>query len=304
MGWLKPKIADAKKLAIDPPRPQEGRHGIAIAVCVKDEARYIEEWVRFHRAVGIRHFYIYDNGSTDETLAILRDLLDADMLTIIPWAGRMKDVATGTTLNGQVIVFAHAILNFGGAYRWMAFIDVDEFLLPKEGRTVEQALEAVGGFPNVSLPWHMFATSGHETPPGGPLVLNYTMRGADPMTDKEDVRNFKCIVDPCEVTEVSVHQFQTREFGDLTANDTGKRFTRRARKSPAFYSNRFLQLNHYYTKSREELMAKLARGWTYDTSPTKYRDKVLSIVKSIEENEVEDREMIDFVERNNIDLGQ
>ncbi|MFT4183446.1 MAG: glycosyltransferase family 92 protein [Rhizobium sp.] len=304
MGWLKPKVADAKKLIIDPPKPQEGRHGIAIAACVKDEASYIEEWVRFHRAVGIRHFYIYDNGSTDNTRAILRDLLDEDALTIIPWAGWMKDAATETRLNGQVIVFAHAILNFGGAYRWMAFIDVDEFLLPKEGQTVEQALAAVGDFPNVSLPWHMFATSGHEKRPDGPLTLNYTMRGTDPMTRKENVSNFKCIVDPCEVTEVSVHQFKTREFDDLTANDAGKRFTRRARKSPDFYSNRFLQLNHYYTKSREELMAKIARGWSYDTSSTKYRDKVLSIVRSIEEDVVEDRAMVDFIERNGIDLGR
>lgn len=304
MGWLKPKVADAKKLIIDPPKPQKGRHGIAIAVCVKDEASYIEEWVRFHRAVGIRHFYIYDNGSTDDTRAILRDLLDEDALTIIPWAGWMKDAATETRLNGQVIVFAHAILNFGGAYRWMAFIDVDEFLLPKEGQTVEQALAAVGDFPNVSLPWHMFATSGHEKRPNGPLTLSYTMRGADPMTRKENVSNFKCIVDPCEVIEVSVHQFKTREFDDLTANDAGKRFTRRARKSPDFYSNRFLQLNHYYTKSREELMAKIARGWSYDTSPTKYRDKVLSMVRSIEEDVVEDRAMVDFIERNGIDLGR
>ncbi len=304
MRWLKPKASDAKKLSIDPPEPRAGRHGIAIAACVKNEARYIEEWVRFHQAVGIRHFYIYDNGSTDETCLLLRSLLSEDALTIIPWAGRMRDAATSAVLNGQVITFAHAILNFGGDYRWMAFIDVDEFLLPKEAATVEQALEVVGDFPNVSLPWHMFATSGHETPPDGPLTLNYTMRGADPMTTKENVSNFKCIVDPCEVTEVSVHQFQTRAYGDLTANDAGKRFTRRARKSPEFYSNQFLQLNHYYTKSRQELMEKLARGWTYDSSATKYRDKVLSIVKSIEEDMMEDRSMIDFIERNRIDLGR
>ena len=304
MRWLKPKGSDAKKLTIDPPEPRAGRHGIAIAACVKNEARYIEEWVRFHQAVGIRHFYIYDNGSTDDTCARLRNLLDEETLTIIPWAGRMQDAATSTVLNGQVIVFAHAILNFGCHYRWMAFIDVDEFLLPKEARTVEQALEAVGDFPNVSLPWHMFATSGHETPPAGPLTLNYTLRGADPMTRKENVSNFKCIVDPCEVTEVSVHQFQTRAYGDLTANDAGKRFTRRERKSPEFCSNQFLQLNHYYTKSRQELMEKLARGWAYDSSATKYRDKVLSIVKSIEEDMVEDRSMIDFIERYHIDLGR
>lgn len=304
MRWLNPKGSDAKKLTIDPPEPRAGRHGVAIAACVKNEAGYIEEWVRFHRAVGIRHFYIYDNGSTDDTCALLRSLLNEDTLTIIPWAGRMRDTATSTILNGQVIVFAHAILNFGCYYRWMAFIDVDEFLLPKQARTVEQALEAVGDFPNVSLPWHMFATSGHEAPPDGPLTLNYTQRGADPMTRKENVSNFKCIVDPCEVTEVSVHQFQTRAYGDLTANDAGQRFTRRARKSPEFYSNRFLQLNHYYTKSRQELMEKLGRGWAYDSSATKYRDKVLSIVKSIEEDMVEDRSMIDFIERYHIDLSR
>lgn len=304
MRWLKPKGSDAKKLTIEPPAARAGRHGIAIAACVKNEARYIQEWVRFHQAVGIRHFYIYDNGSTDDTCAILRGLLSAEALTIIPWAGRMRDAATTTLLNGQVIVFAHAILNFGGDYRWMAFIDVDEFLLPKQGRTVEQALETVGDFPNVSLPWHMFATSGHETPPNGPLTLNYTLRGADPMTSKENVSNFKCIVDPCEVTEVSVHQFQTRAFGDLTANDAGKRFSRRGRKAPEFYSNQFLQLNHYYTKSRQELMEKLERGWIYDSSATKYRDKVLSVVKSIEEDVTEDRSMIDFIERYAIDLGR
>ncbi|MDE1995171.1 MAG: glycosyltransferase family 92 protein [Rhizobiaceae bacterium] len=303
MRWLKPKVADGKKLAIDPPKPLPGRHGVAIAACVKDEAGYIEEWVRFHRAVGVRHFYIYDNGSTDETCAVLRGLLDAEALTIIPWAGRMLDAATGTPLNGQVITFAHAILNFGGAYRWMAFIDVDEFLLPKQGRTIEQALEAIGDFPNVSLPWHMFGTSGHKTRPAGPLTLNYTMRGADPMTEKDDVRNFKCIVDPCAVTEVSVHQFQTKAFGDLTANDAGQRFSRRARKSRDFYSNRFLQLNHYYSKSEEELAAKVNRGWAYDASAAKYRDKVLSVVRAIEEDLVLDRAMIDFIERNHIDLG-
>ena len=51
-------------------------------------------------------------------------------------------------------------------------------------------------------------------------------------------------------------------------------------------------------------MEKLARGWTYDANVMKYRDKVLSIVKSLEEDLVEDRSMIDFIERNRIDLGR
>jgi hypothetical protein len=303
MGWFKSAKPITRKLAITPPVPAPGRNGIAIMACVKNEAAYIEEWVRFHQAVGIRHFYLYDDGSTDGTLAVLHRFLPADRLTIVPWISRMGDTASGQLLNGQTIAFAHAILNFGAAYNRMAFIDVDEFLLPKQGATVEEALSGAGDFPNISLPWHMFGTSGHTVRPDGPLLLNYTMRGADPLTKQENVSNFKCIVDPCEVTEVSVHQFQTRQHGDLTANDAGERFTRSGRKSPAFYSNRFLQLNHYYTKSSAELQAKVDRGWSHDADRAKYQRKVFGIVDAIEKGAIEDRGMIDFVTRQHIELG-
>ncbi|TCR92219.1 glycosyltransferase family 92 protein [Rhizobium sp. BK376] len=302
MRWFKTKKSAIKKLAIRPPKPEPERQGIAIAVCVKDEANYIEEWVRFHRAVGICHFIVYDNGSSDQTCALLRQALDADMLTIVPWAGQISDAGEDRLIDGQVVAFAHAILNFGGAFRRMAFVDADEFLLPMRGKTVEEALAAVGDFPNVSLPWHMFGTSGHKTKPKGPLALNYTKRASDPLSNEEHVTNFKCIVDPCEVIEVSVHQFKTREFGDLTANDAGKRFSRRARKSREFYSNRFLQLNHYYSKSEEELRAKMARGSAYAVSKQQLEEKMLTTMRHIEADVVEDRAMIEFLERNGIDL--
>lgn len=303
MGWFKSDKHLTRKLAIVPPQPLPGRHGIAIMACVKNEAGYIEEWVRFHKAVGVRHFHIYDDGSTDETSAILKRLLSPDELTIVPWLSRMVDVASDQVLNGQTIAFAHAILNFGKAYRWMAFIDVDEFLLPKRGRTLEDALAGAGGFPNISLPWHMFGTSGHQARPEGPLLLNYTKRGADPLSREENVSNFKCIVDPCEVVEVSVHQFRTREHGEMTVNDAGRKFTRSGRKSPEFYSSEFLQLNHYYSKSRAELQAKVDRGWSYDAERAKYQRKVFGIVEAIERNAVEDRAMIEFLEANRISLG-
>ena len=304
MSWFRKHAAPAKQITITPPRPDINRKGIAIVACVRNEAAYIAEWARFHLAVGIAHFYIYDNGSVDGTRQVLAGCVPTDQLTIIPWAGRMVDASSQQGLNSQVIAFAHAILNFGGAHQRMAFIDVDEFLLPKTGRTVEDALAGAGGFPNVSLPWHMFGRSGHETKPAGPVALNYTMRGVDPLSTREHASNFKCIVDPCEVIEVSVHQFKTREHGDLTANDAGARFSRRGRKGQDFYSNRFLQLNHYYSKSNEELMAKVERGPASPASRRKYQDKVLTAVSNIEADVVEDRAMIDFVRAHDIDLGQ
>ena len=78
--------------------------------------------------------------------------------------------------------------------------------------------------------------------------------------------NFKCIVDPCAVSEVSVHHFHTREFGDRTANNSGEVFPLDKRKSPDFYSSRHLQLNHYYTRSEEEF-AQEDRAWRSFADP-------------------------------------
>lgn len=302
MSWFRKKPPYTKQIAITPPKPLPGRAGIAIVTVAKNEGSYIGEWVKFHKAVGIRHFFIYDDASTDDTIEVLKTHLSEDELTITPWAGRMTDVANDQLLNSQVLAFCHAILNFGGGFWRMAFIDVDEFLLPKKGSTVEEALAGAKGFPNVSLPWHMFTSSGHKKRPDGPVVMNYTMRGADPLSQKKNASNYKCIVDPCEIVEVSVHHFQTREFGPTTSNDAGARFSRKGRKSPAFYSSEFLQLNHYYGKSEEELEAKLSRGPASPASRQRYEHRVRTAVESIESEIVEDRSMLEFIERHKIKL--
>lgn len=303
MRWFKPNRHLTRELTISPPIPAPDRHGIAIVACIKDEVVYLEEWIRFHTAVGIRHFVLYDDGSGDGTADLARDLLSPEQLTVVPWISRMFDAESNTILNGQTIAFAHAILNFGSRFARMAFIDVDEFLLPKTGTTLDSALAATKNFPNVSLPWHMFGPGGHETKPQGPITLNYTQRARDPLSRAANVSNFKCIVDPCEVVEVSVHQFRTRQHGDLTVNDAGRQATRSNRKQQSFYSSEFLQLNHYYSKSREELFAKITRGWSSDARREKYEAKVLETARNIEADTVEDRAMVDFVSENGITLA-
>ncbi|WP_046117045.1 glycosyltransferase family 92 protein [Ensifer aridi] len=303
MFGFKAKRHLTRELAITPPAPESGRHGIAIVACVKNEGNYIEEWIRFHKAVGVRHFHLYDDGSTDQTLDIVQRVLRPEELTLVPWKMRMRDEEIGEPLNGQTIAFAHAVMNFGGKYDRMAFIDVDEFLLPKKGSTLQEALEGARGFPNISLPWHMFGHSGHILQPVGPVCLNYTMRVADPMRQHLDASNFKCIVDPVEVTKVSVHHFQTRSYGDRTSNDNGKIFPKKERKSREFYSTDFIQLNHYYSKSVQETKEKINRGNSFTRSSEKYTNKVEATIKYIEENVIEDRSMLNFVEKNAIELS-
>jgi hypothetical protein len=296
------KAPFTKRIEIDPPAPGPDRHGVAIVTVLRDEENYVAEWASFHRAVGARHFLVYDDGSTDRTLPILRDLLPDAELTILPWRFGMRDVRMALPLNRQVLAFAHAILNFGSDFRWMAFIDVDEFILPKTGRTIEEALAGANDFPNISLPWHMFGTSGHKTRPAGAVTTNYTLRARDPMSHLKNVMNFKCIVDPCAVTEVSVHHFSTREFGDRTSNDSGKVVPLDKRKTPDFYSSRYLQLNHYYTRSEEEFARKIERGGVSPTTWEKRKTRLSIALENIEKDQVEDRSMLEFLIANHLQI--
>lgn len=295
MFWKLPALGKISKIGIVPPRPLPGRDGVAIALILKNEARHIAEWAEFHRRAGIVRVIAYDNGGTDGTASILREVL-GDALTLVPWAQIFSDVRMGREIHNQVLAYAHAASNFGGAFRWMAFIDADEFLVPKAAASIPEALAHLGDARNVSLPWHMFGRSDHETAPPGGVLANYLRRARDPMSDVRGVRAFKVIVDPCHLTALRVHSMETDGSG-RTRNDAGLEVDEAARERPGFYSTTHLQLNHYYTRSEEELAAKIGRGPNLAAKRGEYERKVRRTVANIEADEVEDRAALDYLAR-------
>ncbi len=283
------------RIGIVPPAPAVDRHGLAIVLIVRNEATHIREWAEFHACAGARGFVVYDNGCTDATLPILRAAL-GERLTVVPWRQLFSDSRLKREIHNQALAYAHAASNFGARYRWMAFIDADEFLVPKAARDYDGALAHLEGVRNVSLPWHMFGRSGHATAPEGGLVKNYLMRAADPMSDTRGVRQFKCLVDPCHLTEAGVHSFAVDGVTD-TANDRGEVVPLDRRRLPGFYSADHLQLNHYYARSEAELAAKVGRGPNLASKAPQYRRKVLRTVANIERTQVEDRAALDYLAR-------
>ena len=279
------------RIELQPPAPLPGRAGLALVLIVRNEAAHIAEWARFHVLAGVRHFYVYDNGCTDGTLAQLGFLGAA--LTVIPWNQKLR--GGGFEIHNQVLAYAHAVRNFGGAWRWMSFLDADEFLVPM-GAGLNAALAELAACRSISLPWHMFGRSGHMVPPEGGVVANYTRRNPDPMSDARGLRNFKMIVDPCHVTAIKVHAVETDGSSD-TNNDRGARFTLRGREGRGFYAVDRIQLNHYYTRSDAELRAKIARGPNLTTPDADHLRRVMRKVQAIEAGEVEDRAALAFLAR-------
>lgn len=61
---------------------------VGIAAIFKNEAPYLREWLDFHRAAGVDRFYLYDNGSTDESAAIAASVPDTSVIPGRPLPGK------------------------------------------------------------------------------------------------------------------------------------------------------------------------------------------------------------------------
>lgn len=239
------------------PVPEDpGAHGIAIVAIMKNEGFYLAEWLEFHLMLGVRHIYLYDNGCTDHTPEVLKPYLGDSLVTVLPWK------AFSARLDPQSLAYNHALANYGSRYRWIAFIDLDEFLFPTEGDSLNETMKRLEHLPGVNLPWICFGPSGHQTRPEGLVIENYIERGSfPPRSDQNRLLKHKTIVNPREIVGGRwSHQFLTREEGAIMINDRGEKFHWSQHKDPAFATADHLRLHHYITKSFEEMDRKRKRG--------------------------------------------
>jgi hypothetical protein len=135
----------------------------------------------------------------------------------------------------------------------MAYIDVDEFLFSPTWQPVPEILRDYEDHPGVAVNCLVFGTSGHQTPPPGLVLENYTRRLG---LDRPRSRVVKAIVHPARTERVGriAHYF--------IYQDRAKAVDELYRRTPGDLSESVsvdrLRINHYFTRSQEERMRKLA----------------------------------------------
>lgn len=273
-----------------PVSPSPDRDGLAVVAIVKDEETYIAEWVDYHFIVGAAQIFIYDNGCKDNTLNILRDSRWRRRITIIPWQN------FDTRVRIQNAAYNHALANFGSKFRWMTFIDVDEFIVPKRHDDLIMALAEFEDVPAISLPWHMFGPSGHDKPPPGLVTENYLERAEfPPRQDVVSLLNYKTIVDPARVRVAKTHHVALIGDENVMYNDRKQQFNYFDRFNPANASADTLQLNHYFTRSLEEMRLKIEKGRVSKDGRTTNADHLHSQLDKLNKYTTQDSTILRFV---------
>lgn len=241
---------------------------LAICAIAKNEGPYFKEWIEWHRKQGVEKFYIYDNGSTDCTKEVLAPYIESGLVEYNFFPGHRK----------QLAAYDDCLERFRLDSRWIAFIDLDEFIVPIKDKSIPKFLGRFEDFPAVEINWLIYGSGGAKTKVSGTMMERFKYH-SQPTHYLN--RHVKSIVNTRRVFNLIGCHEATRMSGhaaDSHGNPIKKHFREREPQQD------IIRINHYAVRSYEEFLEKQTRGrasGTERTVKTEYFDKYdLNDIKS------------------------
>lgn len=246
-------------------RKKNYKNYLSICAIFRNEAIYLGEWIEFHYRIGVDHFYLYNDRSNDEYLAVLAPWIDKGIVTLKDWHGKTQKSAYNDCIDRNKI-----------DSKWIAFIDIDEFLFSPSGDNLKYVLAEYNDCVAIFVYWVLYGSSGHVKRPKGKVTMNYTKcmdyesalkDNFDHQWDAEDMSNYvtgwaqdgKSIVNPRFVREYNIHGPKFLWSGVLL-NENRVIPVLKNQGNSSTYSYSILRINHYWSKSIEDLKEKVDRG--------------------------------------------
>ena len=242
---------------------------LAICAIAKNEGPYFKEWIEWHRKMGVEKFYIYDNESTDNTREILQPYIDSGIVDYTYYPGYRK----------QIAAYDDCMTRHRDDSRWIAFIDLDEFIVPEKDKSIREFLTRFEAYPAVEINWLCYGSGGAlKREPGG--VMQRFKRHSKP--EHRLNRHVKSIVDPHRVATMTGCHEAARISGtavDSHGNSIVRNFREREPQQDV------IRINHYAVRSLEEFYEKQNRG----RASGKKRTIAQEYFNEYDLNDIEDR---------------
>lgn len=225
------------------------QHDLAICVMFQDEGPYMKEWIDFHRSVGVKHFFLYNNNSTDNFRKVLQPYIKKGLVELIEWPSQqLGNDFSHHSFEVQTGAYNNAIERSRGKVKWLALIDLDEFIVPVKERTIVKVLEKhfrdVAG---LCVNWQCYGTS-HVSRVGSNKSmlrqLKWKMK-----TDHPHNRYFKSIVRVDKTAYCPNPHFCVYFPGHYHVNTNRERFDM---ANPGVYVDK-IRINHYWTRDEHFL---------------------------------------------------
>ena len=228
------------------------RYYLAVCAIAKNEGPYFKEWIEWHMSKGVEKFYIYDNGSSDNTREQLEPYIESGVVDYTWFPGQVQQLAAYDDCFDRHRLEA----------RWIAVIDIDEFIVPVKDPSIPDFLHRMEKFSAIEINWLVYGSGGAKNKTPGTMMERFKCHS---LPDHILNRHVKSIVNPRRVFTMTGCHEAARISGyaaDSHGNPIKKNFREREPQQDV------IRINHYAVRSYEEFLEKQARGRASGTQKT------------------------------------
>ena len=218
-----------------------GPFKVALVCIIKDE-QYLEEFIIYHHLIGVRHFFIYDNGSKIPIKKRLKHPFFLKHCTIINFPGKDK----------QTDAYNHCKNNVKNFVDWLIVIDGDEYIHLKKHKNIIDFVNDYNNYHAVCINWVFFGSNHHIEKPSGLVLDNYIK------CNNSFSKLVKTICRPRFVKYIDVHHVILKN-PKLYINPK-KQVMKIPYPHNENHTINIIQINHYFGKSEQNFKEKIERG--------------------------------------------
>jgi hypothetical protein len=127
-------------------------HILSIIAMFKNESSIIEQWIQHYLLEGVNHFYLIDNGSTDNYEIIIKKYIKK--ITLI------KDSYRQEKNTQNVLINKHFLNKIKKESKWVIVCDIDEYIYNiNNNKNIINFLNTKENFSRIWIPWKLFGAS-------------------------------------------------------------------------------------------------------------------------------------------------
>lgn len=224
----------------------------AIIVSIKDENKYLDEWITYHKKLGVNHIFIIDNNDIDGEDPC--DIINKynDYITYINERGNR-------ILDFQVITYKIIYNKFKQLYDWFIFIDIDEFITLNADNNINDYLSRniFDTVDQICLNWTIYDDNDLIYADYSiPVQKRFTRRMEYDYDKEYPLYNLqKCILrGNLNIDEHRIHNIVNFNIPFYTVNNRGDELNQLYGSSE--HNEDLAYIKHYITKSLEEFIIK------------------------------------------------
>ena len=233
---------------------------VALFSMAKMESNYVEEWAKYHLALGFDRIYLYDNEDKPTYSKILQKY--KNNITVIPFPGVAKKGGM------QNICIFHFTINFLKKHEYVMHIDLDEFVCLKKHSNIKDFINHFfidKTLAAIAFNWVFFGSNGHIDYTNQPVTQRFTkcQEGSD--------KHIKLLVKTQYFKRYHGCHVIFSIDGTFTKDTKGKIVEGTFNEDGDI---EYCQINHYKTKSVNEFKKSLTRPRPDKTlyDPDRYRN--------------------------------